>query len=101
MPDHPICMFSLEKCLFRPSAYFFGCVSLSFFFFVTELYKLFYILKIKPLLGHHLQIFSPSLPVGYLFILLEVYFAMQNLISLIGFHLFIFAFVSNCLGRLI
>ena len=36
--------------------------------------------------------------VGCLFVLLMVYFAVQKLLSLIRFHLFIFAFISFALG---
>ena len=42
------------------------------------------------------NIFSHS--VGCLFILLMVYFAVQKLLSLIRYHLFIFAFISISLG---
>ena len=61
-----------------------------------------YILEIKPLSLHHLQIFANifSHSVGCLFILFMVSFAVQKLIPLTGFHLFIFAFIS-CLERLI
>ena len=45
---------------------------------------------------HHLQIFfSPS--VGYLFVPLNVSFAVQKLVSLIRSCLFIFAFISIAL----
>ena len=43
----------------------------------------------------HLQLFSPILRVLILFI---VFFAVQKLLSLIRFHLFIFIFISITLG---
>ena len=46
-----------------------------------------YILEINPLLVHCLQIFSPSL-----LVLFMVPFAVQKLLDLIRFHLFIFVF---------
>ena len=55
------------------------------------------ILEINPLLvALFANIFSHS--VGCLFILFMVSFAVQNLLSLIRFHLFIFIFISITLG---
>ena len=52
-----------------------------------------YILESKPLsVAPFANIFSQA--VGCLFILFMVSFAMQKLVSLIRFHLFIFAFIS-------
>ena len=66
-------------------------------FFVIELYELFVILEIKPLLvASFANIFSQS--IGRHFILYMVSFAVQKLISLIRSHLFIFAFISISLG---
>ena len=57
-----------------------------------------YILEINPLLVASLaNIFSP--PIGCLFILVMVSFALQKLISLIRSHLFIFAVISIALGH--
>ena len=54
-------------------------------------------LEIKPLLVlSFANIFSCS--TGCLFILFMVSFAVQKLVSLIRFHLFIFAFISIILG---
>ena len=44
------------------------------------------------------NIFSHSVSLFCLFVLLMVYFAVQKLLSLISSHLFIFAFVSLILG---
>ena len=56
-----------------------------------------YILEIKPLLVvSFANIFSQS--VGCLFVLFVVSFAVQKLISLIRFHLFIFALIFITLG---
>ena len=56
-----------------------------------------YILEINPLsVALSANIFFHS--EGWLFSLLMVSFAVQKLLSLIGSHLFIFAFISNILG---
>ena len=56
-----------------------------------------YILEIKPFwVASFANIFSQAM--GCLFILLMVSFAVQNIISLIRCHLFIFAFISIALG---
>ena len=85
-----------QKCLLRSSAQFsiwlFGFLLLSYM-------SCLYILEIKPLSVTLLaNIFSHS--VGCLFILLMVSFAVQKLLILITFHLFIFIFISIVLGDL-
>ena len=88
-------MSSSEKCLFRFSAHFFvqGVCFLLLFSCMRRLPTL----EIKPfLVPSFANIFSWS--TGCLFILFMVSFAVQKLVSLIRFHLFIFAFVSIILG---
>ena len=86
-----ICMSSSDKCLFRPFSHF--LIGLCFSGF--ELHE--YILEINPLsVVSFAFIFSHS--EGCLFTLLIVSFVVQKLLSLIRFHLFIFAFISNILG---
>jgi len=89
-----ICMSSLEKCLFSSLAYF---LIRSFIFMVLSYMSCLYILEINSLsVALFAIIFSHS--EGYLFTLLIVSFVVQKVLSLIRYHLFIFAFISNILG---
>ena len=86
-----ICIPSLEKCVCRSSAHFwFGCL---FFWWVAWAVCKFWSLILCRL--HHLQIFSPILLVVFLF---TAFFAVQKLLSLIRFHMFIFITISIILG---
>ena len=80
-----MCVYYLEKSLFRPFAHF---LIRLFVFLVLSCMSCFYILKINSLsVVSFAVIFSHS--EGYLFTLLIVSFAVQKLLSLIRFHLFI------------
>ena len=86
-----ICMSSMEKCHLS-SAHFLICFVLLF-----SCVSCLYILEIKPLsVASFANIFSHSPSYLHFFM---AFFTVQNLVSLIMSHLFIFVFISIALGN--
>ena len=87
-------MSSLEKCLFKSLAHFFIG---SFIFLELSCRSCLYIFEINSLSVASFAVIFSHLE-GCLFTLLIVSFGVQQCLSLIRSHLFIFAFISNILG---
>ena len=87
-------MSSLEKCLFSYLAHF---LIRSFIFLELSCRSCLYIFEINSLSVASFAIIFPHSE-GCLFTLLIVSFVVKKLLSLIRFHLLVFAFISNILG---
>ena len=89
-----ICRSFLEKCLFRSAQFLIGL----FVFLILNCRSCLYILEINPVtFALFANIFSYS--EGGLFVSFVISFGVQNLPSLISFHLFILIFICRCCKR--
>ena len=89
---HPACFLWRNVSLGLSPIFWLGCL-----FLLLSCINCLYILEINPLwVSSFANIFSLS--IGYLFVLVIVSFAVQKIMSLVGSHLFISAFISTALG---
>ena len=86
-----ICMFSLEQCLFRPSAHVF-IELLAVFLLLLRSWICCILWKVSLCWLFHLKVFFPVHRLSFHFA--YAFFALHKLISLIRPHLFIFASIS-------
>ena len=100
-----ICMSSLEKCLFRPSAYFltiYFCFGLYIYIYIDREREsdmsCLCMLHINPLpVTSFINIFSTFHRLSFHFV--DGFLCCEKLLSLIRSCLFIFAFISFALGN--
>ena len=92
-----VCMSSMGKSLFRLYAHFLNWVVYLFIYFILSCMSCLYILEMNPLLVASVaNVFSQ--PMGCLFVLFVVSFAVPKFLSLLRSHLFIFVFIFFTVG---